>query len=363
MAHYENTGRYFYLTWDILNQDIALEDLEDVEQIEDPNLILPDGVTTEEVRTELAPFLLAYSQAEEATNAAGGFLYDSGRENLVPSTIAAMGPVSFPAQSQQLHSSPRAPAAQYGVVPTLTPFMVGHFQPGTNRAGGLLYNSRAGSLIPSTTAAMGPISFPAQHQPLHSSPQAPAAQYRVVPTLTPSMLENFQLLTNGAGGLLYNSRAGSLNPSTTAPMGPMSFPAQPQQLHSAPQTPVAHWSPSQSEHSPYPDSGYISEASQSSPGYASAVSEVTPTSIRTIESEMDAIWNEILHENGGIDEPPGVLEMNNAHAEHQEGQGVSGSNDETAELNLEDIHNWPFGQEDVDGELATGVYGEEVSEH
>ena len=44
-AHYETHGRFFYLTEDIILSPGSFEELEEEEQILDPDLILPDGVT------------------------------------------------------------------------------------------------------------------------------------------------------------------------------------------------------------------------------------------------------------------------------------------------------------------------------
>ena len=53
-AHYETHGRFFYLTEEIiLSNRGAFEELEEEEQFEDPELILPDNVTREEAFEDL----------------------------------------------------------------------------------------------------------------------------------------------------------------------------------------------------------------------------------------------------------------------------------------------------------------------
>lgn len=52
-AHYETHGKYFYLTEEIILSRRAFEELEEDEQIFDPELILPDGVTRQNVLEEL----------------------------------------------------------------------------------------------------------------------------------------------------------------------------------------------------------------------------------------------------------------------------------------------------------------------
>ena len=52
-AHYETHGRYFYLTVEIILGDKAFEDLEDLEQLDDPALILPEGADIQLIRQEI----------------------------------------------------------------------------------------------------------------------------------------------------------------------------------------------------------------------------------------------------------------------------------------------------------------------
>lgn len=52
-AHYEIHGRYFYLTVEIILGDKAFEDLEDLEQLDDPALILPEGADKTAIREEI----------------------------------------------------------------------------------------------------------------------------------------------------------------------------------------------------------------------------------------------------------------------------------------------------------------------
>ena len=52
-AHYEIHGRYFYLTVEIILGDKAFEDLEDLEQLDDPTLILPEGADKTAIREEI----------------------------------------------------------------------------------------------------------------------------------------------------------------------------------------------------------------------------------------------------------------------------------------------------------------------
>ena len=52
-AHFETHTRYFYLTVKIILGDKAFEDLEELEQIDDPDLILPEGVDRELIRAEI----------------------------------------------------------------------------------------------------------------------------------------------------------------------------------------------------------------------------------------------------------------------------------------------------------------------
>ena len=51
--HYETHGRFFYLTRDIILSKQEFEELEEEEQLSDPELILPDGVTREFVLNDL----------------------------------------------------------------------------------------------------------------------------------------------------------------------------------------------------------------------------------------------------------------------------------------------------------------------
>jgi hypothetical protein len=48
-VHYECTGKYFYLTEKIIMNGESFDELEDLDQIRDPKLILPDGVSSESV--------------------------------------------------------------------------------------------------------------------------------------------------------------------------------------------------------------------------------------------------------------------------------------------------------------------------
>ena len=52
-AHYETHGHYFYLTEEIILGDKAFEDLEDLEQLDDPALILPEGADIQLIREEI----------------------------------------------------------------------------------------------------------------------------------------------------------------------------------------------------------------------------------------------------------------------------------------------------------------------
>ena len=53
-THYDISGKYLYLTEAIiLNRDAQYEELEELEQLQDANLILPDGVTRSSVFEEL----------------------------------------------------------------------------------------------------------------------------------------------------------------------------------------------------------------------------------------------------------------------------------------------------------------------
>jgi hypothetical protein len=125
LAHYQNTGRYLYITEAILKLETALEDLEDMDQLNDPNLILPDGVTKEDVLRDLAPFMFAKYQA--VTNRAGGLFDNSWRTGLVPTPIAAPGPLSIPAQLQRNPLSPQTPPAPFSHSQLEVPFSYSDF--------------------------------------------------------------------------------------------------------------------------------------------------------------------------------------------------------------------------------------------
>jgi hypothetical protein len=53
LVHFECTGKYFYLTDVIIMNGDSFDELEDMDQIKDPKLILPDGITSESVLEDL----------------------------------------------------------------------------------------------------------------------------------------------------------------------------------------------------------------------------------------------------------------------------------------------------------------------
>jgi hypothetical protein len=53
VVHFECTGKYFYLTKEIIRNGDSFDELEDLDQINDPKLILPDGVSSKSVLENL----------------------------------------------------------------------------------------------------------------------------------------------------------------------------------------------------------------------------------------------------------------------------------------------------------------------
>jgi hypothetical protein len=100
MAHFENTGNFLYVSEDILWEYGQLEDLEDVAQLQDPDLILPDGITKEYVRRTKTFSTLA-SVDENIAKPESDLLENSSREGPVQTTFAPSASGSSPSQTRQ----------------------------------------------------------------------------------------------------------------------------------------------------------------------------------------------------------------------------------------------------------------------
>jgi hypothetical protein len=99
-AHYETHGKYFYLTEEIILSTRAFEELEEEEQIFDPELILPDGVTRQNVLEDLrtAGHLQVAFEPQEGMMTSVPFASASAAASLgtTPDSIQIGAPFPYP---------------------------------------------------------------------------------------------------------------------------------------------------------------------------------------------------------------------------------------------------------------------------
>lgn len=120
MAHFENTGNFLYVSEDILWEYGQLEDLEDVAQLQDPDLILPDGITKEYVRRTKTFSTLA-SVDENISTAERDFLENSSRQGPAQTTFASSASGSSPSQTRQSPQSTLPQTAGASFLPLRPP--------------------------------------------------------------------------------------------------------------------------------------------------------------------------------------------------------------------------------------------------
>ena len=95
--HYERTGRCFYITTQIVESDCVFDELEDEEQFWDPDLLLPERLTLEQLREEHYDSLRAAGAVFATPSMNGNGLVNGG--HLIGTPLLSQSTESRPSNS------------------------------------------------------------------------------------------------------------------------------------------------------------------------------------------------------------------------------------------------------------------------